>query len=523
MPVILGPDGPSLGGFVCPATIVAAELWKIGQLQGRATRCASAPSRCEEARALLAAAGSACARSRAARRAPIAGTAIARRRRAAADRACWSGCQATGERPSRDRAARTATPTCWSSTARWCSIWRCASRARADAPGWKRGGLPGIVDLTPGIRSLQIHYDDALLPRERLLGAARRRAEAELPRRRRHRGALAHRPPAAVLGRSRDPAGHRASTPSRCAPTRPGARATSSSFVASTASIASTRCTTSCSRPVTWCWAWATSIWAPRWRRRSIRATAWSPPSTTRPAPGRRRTRSASAAPICASTAWKGPGGYQFVGRTCQMWNRFHETRRLPGRARWLLRFFDQIRFYPVGAGRAARAARGLSARQGEPAHRRDHLPHRPTTAPSCATTPASIEDIQAATAGGVRSGARAVGAAAPVARRARDGARRGGRRCDGDAAAPAPPPCAPTCQERLAGAGRSRAQQGRRRRQDDRARDHEDGDRGGGAHRRHRHGGLLPAGGAGSAGPAPGGAVSGARGQSSRRRDRGQ
>src|SRR5262249_32256228 len=33
MPVILGPDGPSLGGFVCPATIVTAELWKIGQLK----------------------------------------------------------------------------------------------------------------------------------------------------------------------------------------------------------------------------------------------------------------------------------------------------------------------------------------------------------------------------------------------------------------------------------------------------------------------------------------------------------
>src|SRR5260370_26964777 len=32
MPVILGPDGPSLGGFVCPATIAQAELWKIGQL-----------------------------------------------------------------------------------------------------------------------------------------------------------------------------------------------------------------------------------------------------------------------------------------------------------------------------------------------------------------------------------------------------------------------------------------------------------------------------------------------------------
>ena len=33
MPVILGPDGPSLGGFVCPVTIAQAELWKMGQLR----------------------------------------------------------------------------------------------------------------------------------------------------------------------------------------------------------------------------------------------------------------------------------------------------------------------------------------------------------------------------------------------------------------------------------------------------------------------------------------------------------
>ncbi len=32
-PVILGKDGPSLGGFVCPVTIAKAELWKIGQLK----------------------------------------------------------------------------------------------------------------------------------------------------------------------------------------------------------------------------------------------------------------------------------------------------------------------------------------------------------------------------------------------------------------------------------------------------------------------------------------------------------
>ena len=33
MPVILGPDGPSLGGFVCPAVVVKGELWKLVQLK----------------------------------------------------------------------------------------------------------------------------------------------------------------------------------------------------------------------------------------------------------------------------------------------------------------------------------------------------------------------------------------------------------------------------------------------------------------------------------------------------------
>ena len=33
MPIILGPDGPSLGGFVCPAVVIHSELWKIGQLK----------------------------------------------------------------------------------------------------------------------------------------------------------------------------------------------------------------------------------------------------------------------------------------------------------------------------------------------------------------------------------------------------------------------------------------------------------------------------------------------------------
>src|SRR5207244_3178792 len=32
MPILLGPDGPSLGGFVCPGVVCDAELWKLGQL-----------------------------------------------------------------------------------------------------------------------------------------------------------------------------------------------------------------------------------------------------------------------------------------------------------------------------------------------------------------------------------------------------------------------------------------------------------------------------------------------------------
>jgi urea carboxylase len=33
MPIIIAQDGPSLGGFVCPCTIVQSELWKIGQVK----------------------------------------------------------------------------------------------------------------------------------------------------------------------------------------------------------------------------------------------------------------------------------------------------------------------------------------------------------------------------------------------------------------------------------------------------------------------------------------------------------
>ncbi len=42
------------------------------------------------------------------------------------------------------------------------------------------------------------------------------------------------------------------------------------------------------------------------------------------------------------------PGGYQLVGRTLPIWNKFLKNPQFTAGEPWLLRFFDQVRFYPV-------------------------------------------------------------------------------------------------------------------------------------------------------------------------------
>jgi urea carboxylase len=42
------------------------------------------------------------------------------------------------------------------------------------------------------------------------------------------------------------------------------------------------------------------------------------------------------------------PGGYQLVGRTLPIWNKFLKNPAFQDGKPWLLRFFDQVRFYPV-------------------------------------------------------------------------------------------------------------------------------------------------------------------------------
>src|SRR4029079_12376889 len=46
----------------------------------------------------------------------------------------------------------------------------------------------------------------------------------------------------------------------------------------------------------------------------------------------------------------EGPGGYQFVGRTVPVWSTYGRARHTTAEAPWLLRCFDRIRWYPVGA-----------------------------------------------------------------------------------------------------------------------------------------------------------------------------
>ncbi len=50
----------------------------------------------------------------------------------------------------------------------------------------------------------------------------------------------------------------------------------------------------------------------------------------------------------------EGPGGYQLFGRTIQVWNTHRQTDAFVDGKPWLLRFFDQIRFFKVDADELA-------------------------------------------------------------------------------------------------------------------------------------------------------------------------
>jgi urea carboxylase len=315
MPIILGPDGPSLGGFVCPATIVAADLWKVGQLKaGDKVRFFPSPRSRGEGQGE--------------------GSPILHSRPASADR------PALVIRQDGDRNLLVEYGP---------MVLDLALRFRVHAlmVELARRRLPGVIDLVPGIRSLQVHYDDARLPRESLLetladveAALPATDEIEVPSR------IVHLPlswddPATRLAISKYMQSVRADAPwcpsniefiRRINGLESADEVREIVFAASylVLGLGDVYLGAPVATPVD-----------PRHR---LVTTKYNPARTWTP----ENAVGIGGAYLCVY-GMEGPGGYQFVGRTCQMWNRFFSTPEFPGETRWLLRFFDQIRFFPVG------------------------------------------------------------------------------------------------------------------------------------------------------------------------------
>ena len=315
MPVILGPDGPSLGGFVCPVTIARAELWKMGQLKA-GDRVRFRAVSLDEARALERtqerdrpdAAG---ARGREARRAgrrAAAGSAILRRDEARADVRRWS-IRRDGDAnllveygpPVLDLGLRL----------RVHALMQALGRAGIAGHPRSHAGHPLAAD--PLRRSARCRANGCSRSCDELEADLPRLDEIEVPSR--------DRAPAALLGRPGDAAGDREVHAARCAPTRPGARATSSSSAASTGSTRIDevqRIVFDASYLVlglgdVYLGAPVATPLDPRHR---LVTTKYNPARTWTP----ENAVGIGGAYLCVY-GMEGPGGYQFVGRTCQMWN----------------------------------------------------------------------------------------------------------------------------------------------------------------------------------------------------------
>ncbi|RZL09521.1 MAG: urea carboxylase [Rubrivivax sp.] len=380
MPVILGPDGPSLGGFVCPAVVVSAERWKLGQLKAGDTICFRALSD-EQAQALqsaqdawLAAAGSTTSGQRGidshdtlalhdtvpaadvtARLSPI-----LQERPARLD-------HARGEQPARcirqagDRYLLVEYgPLELDLTLRF----RAHALMTALAAERDKGRLPGIVDLTPGIRSLQIHFDPTRLPRARLLKALDD-AEDQLPA----TDEMTVPTRTVWLPLSWDDSATRLAIDKYMQSVRADAPWCPSNIefirrINGLGSIEEVKRIVFDARYLVMGLGdvyLGAPVATPLDPRHRLVTTKYNPARTWTP----ENAVGIGGAYLCVY-GMEGPGGYQFVGRTLQMWNRWRDERHgaadFEAGKPWLLRFFDQIRFYPVGEAELLQMRRDFPA-----------------------------------------------------------------------------------------------------------------------------------------------------------------
>lgn len=319
MPIILGPDGPSLGGFVCPFTVIAEDRWKIGQL---------APQ--DRVRFIPVAIGDTARAQDIATLSPILAE--------------------TPENAARPRTTYRQQGTCNILVEYGAIVLDIELRIRVHALmcALEEAQLPGVIDITPGIRSLQLHFDPAVLSQAEALAAlmsAEDRmgdlADFTIPSRIVHLP-LSWRDPAITetiekyMGAVRDDAPW---CPDNIEFIRringlPDAGAVEQVIFDASYLVLGLG-DVYLGAPV------ATPL-DPRHRLVTTKynpARTWTPPNVV----------GIGGAYMCIY-GMEGPGGYQLFGRTLQVWNTYRQTHNFTDGKPWLLRFFDQIRFYEVSA-----------------------------------------------------------------------------------------------------------------------------------------------------------------------------
>ncbi|RAP62865.1 urea carboxylase [Achromobacter sp. HZ01] len=336
-PVILTRDGPSLGGFVCPATIARAELWKVGQVKpGDRIRFV----RMDYARAVALEA----AQDRRVAELAAAPEAAARAP-AAASEAIVAALPARGSRPSVTyRQAGDG----YLLLEYGDNVLDLALRMRVHLlmQALDADPVAGVRELSPGVRSLQIRYDshtiaqDALIARLLEIEAGLADvATLKVPTR------VVHLPMAfedsATLGAVR----RYQETVRAEAPWLPNnvdfiqringlesrEQVRDIVFGASylVMGLGDVYLGAPCAVPID-----------PRHRL----LTSKYNPARTFTAEG---TVGIGGVYMCIY-GMDSPGGYQLVGRTLPIWNKFLKNPVFQDGKPWLLRFFDQVRFYPV-------------------------------------------------------------------------------------------------------------------------------------------------------------------------------
>ena len=340
MPVILGPDGPSLGGFVCPATIALAELWKVGQLRpGDRLRFIQLD------------------------------LATAQQLQWQQDAALDSLRQPPPVLPRQEARDSAASPVLYHAAAAGelpalavrqagednlllefgAPVLDLALRFRVQAlhDAIEAQRIAGIIDLTPGIRSLQIHFDNRRIDQARMLQQllaiiARLPSleDMELPSR------IVHLPlswddAATQLATQRYMQSVRADAPWCPDNIEFIRRINGLQSVDEVRRILFEASYLVMGLGDVYLGAPVATPMDPRHR---LVTTKYNPARTWTP----ENAVGIGGAYLCVY-GMEGPGGYQFVGRTLQMWNRWHDTADFGGK-RWLLRFFDQLRFHPVSA-----------------------------------------------------------------------------------------------------------------------------------------------------------------------------